>query len=766
MAAGRHHSSEGSTAGIPRAPGAIVGDCYRIVRVIARGGTGVVYEAEHTWTERRVAVKMLLPRHAGGEQQTRRFRQEAKSAARLVHPNIVEIIDMGCDGEDEALFLVQGLLVGEDLEQRLERSARLRPDDLVRVVLPILDALRLAHQQGVLHRDIKPSNIFLVAAGGREVVPKLIDFGSSKRLDDAADGKDLTQAGLLVGTPVYMSPEQIRGEVLDARSDIWSLGVVMYRALTGRYPFDTKSFGILFGQILNAQVPPIDLPEVPRRLVSVVHRALSLAREGRFPSVDAMIEAIEAPPSSPRRNASLPPDSDEQTVIDTALAAQVLREVGDCSLRSPISDELTNFPAENERIEDAGDDRHVMRVVAEPTPTPAPYTVRKPLVLAAPARHAGLPPWRGYVRMGLVASPRHVDGDLLPAPRAGPRRALVAAALPLVLDARRRPLRGRDRARLAAPRRLPARASARPGPPPPGPRARRLDRVRLGPGGVPARRHPEPRAYPRQARGLGRRVVRGRLPDAPRRAARGRPRPGAGLRLTSLRRLAPRRARRAGAGPRRPRRDLLLARRAGRPRRRALVGPARLPPHRAQRGHPRRRHLRVGRAPPEGRRGHGGAADHALDAADGRGPPAQAVRDRALRRGRSFVLPGARRGCDPLAACGVLASGAGPRPEVFPRRVVGTGVAEAIRMERSLFWTAVLSGTLLAALGAACNPGDGPRVGEAQPQQFPPPPPGPIPPPSPTPTPTPAPTPSPTPNPPPNPVPNPPSPGPNPPHAG
>jgi eukaryotic-like serine/threonine-protein kinase len=425
VATGRHDTSEGSTSGIPRAPGAIVGDRYRIVRVIARGGTGVVYEAEHTWTGRRVAVKMLLPRHAGGEEQTRRFRQEAKSAARLVHPNIVEIIDMGCDGADEALFLVQGLLVGEDLEQRLERSVRLRPDDLVRVILPILDALRVAHQHGVLHRDIKPSNIFLVAGGGREVVPKLIDFGASKQLADGADGDDLTQSGALVGTPVYMSPEQIRGEVLDARSDLWSIGVVMYRALTGRYPFDTKSFAVLFSQILNSQVPRIALPEVPRRLAAVVHRALTPAREGRFAGVEAMIEAIEAPPSSPRPNRwdarerlatrASPPASDEQTVVDTALAEQVLREMRERSLHaSPISDELTNFPAENERLEDSSvDDHAAMRVVSEPTPTPAPYTVRKPLALAAPARHAGLPPWRGYVRMGLVAAPRVVDGELL-----------------------------------------------------------------------------------------------------------------------------------------------------------------------------------------------------------------------------------------------------------------------------------------------------------------------------------------------------------------
>ena len=172
----------------------------------------------------------------------------------LEHPHIVEILDMGCDTEDGALFLVQSLLAGEDLEQRLERAPPLDPEEVIEVFLPILDALRMAHQHGVVHRDIKPSNIFLVATPSGEVVPKLIDFGAVKLLDEAADGLKLTRKGSIVGTPVYMSPEQLRGEPLDARSDIWSLGVVMYRSLTGHLPFQASTFAALVGAGQTAPV--------------------------------------------------------------------------------------------------------------------------------------------------------------------------------------------------------------------------------------------------------------------------------------------------------------------------------------------------------------------------------------------------------------------------------------------------------------------------------------------------------------------------------
>ncbi len=453
---------------LPRVPGAIVGDRYRILRIVARGGTGVVYEAEHTWTGRRVAVKMLLSRLSGADAQMERFRREARSAAMLEHPHIVEILDMGCDTEDGALFLVQALLSGEDLEQRLERAdpaSPLGPDEVLKVFLPILDALRMAHQRGVVHRDIKPSNIFLVATPSGEIVPKLIDFGAVKLLDEAADGLKLTRKGSIVGTPIYMSPEQLRGEPLDARSDIWSLGVVMYRALTGKLPFQTATFAALVGARQTAKAASIERRDVPRRLATVVHKALAMHREDRFASVTAMLDALNAPftmgetpkrpaqpvtmGETPKRPAqpftmgetpnppaqpvlgvlgqsSIPPGSDEQTLIDGGIhdLLQNARR-GLPAFLPPIADELTNVPAENERMDDSVDELRVSsegrprpaRVVAEPTPTPAPHAirVRRVPVRAVPKRRPGRSPWRGRVRMGIVAAPRSAGegGDLI-----------------------------------------------------------------------------------------------------------------------------------------------------------------------------------------------------------------------------------------------------------------------------------------------------------------------------------------------------------------
>jgi serine/threonine-protein kinase len=432
VSADRQKSSGGSDKGLPRSPGAIVGDRYRILHVIARGGTGVVYEAEHTWTGRRVALKMLLPRLVDGERQIQRFRQEAKSAARITHPNIVDVLDMGCDGDDRALFLVHGLLVGEDLEQRLERPPPIGPAEVLKIFLPILDALRVAHEHGVLHRDIKPSNIFLVASGGGEFVPKLIDFGAVKLLDEGADMLEITRTGYLVGTPLYMSPEQLRGEPLDARSDVWSLGVVMHRALAGRVPFDTSSFAALAKQILGARAPRIEQPGVPRQLADVVHRALATDRDERFPTVAAMMGALEddRPDVAPcylHGALEAPPDSDEATIIDGTLPPGLRPDEREAprekrpsartrAAKRPalfeISDELTNVPAENERIEAPADERAPVRVIAEPTPTPAPHAIRRAFIPAAPLRHVGRRPWRGHVRMGLVAASRS-DGDVI-----------------------------------------------------------------------------------------------------------------------------------------------------------------------------------------------------------------------------------------------------------------------------------------------------------------------------------------------------------------
>ncbi len=252
-------------------------------------------------------------------------------------------------------------------------------------------------------------------------MPKLIDFGASKRIDDDSDLVKLTQTGAIVGTPVYMSPEQMRGAALDVRTDLWSLGIVMHKALTGRYPFDASNAAVLFSQILTTRAPRVDRSDVPAHLADIVHRCLATDRAERFPSVAALAEALDAPPLPAR--GEIPPVSDERTLVDAGIREELAEAQRGRDAFLSIEDELTNVPAENERIEDSVDEivalasrtapaQQPMRVVAEPTPTPLVLS-RRPAPRPLPARRPGLAPWRGDVRLGLVAAPRHMDKDLL-----------------------------------------------------------------------------------------------------------------------------------------------------------------------------------------------------------------------------------------------------------------------------------------------------------------------------------------------------------------
>jgi serine/threonine-protein kinase len=405
---------------IPRAGGTIIGERYQIVRVIARVGTGVVYEAEHTWTGRRVAIKTWFSRLPGSDGQMARFRQEVRSLARLDHPHLVPILDMGCDAEDGAFFVVRELLVGEDLEQRLSRSPQMSPEDLLAVVRPILDALRLSHRHGVLHRDIEPSNIFLAESGDHGRVPKLIDFGTVELLHEGADGLARASRGSAVRTRMYTSPEQRRGEALDARADVWSLGMVMYRALAGRLPFDARVDDGGSPGTPGSAPAPIERPDVPRWLIAVVERALSVAAARRFPSAEAMLDALQAPPAAAVRRTLVSGEADDSTLIDDGKIHDLLQRARRTLPLPPIADELTNVPAENERMQETIDERprsraraEQLRGVVQVAPTPAPPAPLRAPVPVHPRSRPGRSPWKGKVRMGLVAPPRGAGADAI-----------------------------------------------------------------------------------------------------------------------------------------------------------------------------------------------------------------------------------------------------------------------------------------------------------------------------------------------------------------
>ncbi|MBL8678727.1 MAG: serine/threonine protein kinase [Myxococcales bacterium] len=279
--------------------GEAIGGKFRLEKLIGVGAMGAVYQALHEWTQRRVAVKLLFDEgdRASSKEAIERFFREARAATKIGHRNIVEVLDMG-QHSDGTYYLVQELLEGETLRQRLDRLGRLSLTEAFELLLPVMDALSAAHAAGVVHRDVKPENILLHAerktSRAAKLVPKLIDFGVAKT---SAQSVKLTAAGVVLGTPNYMAPEQVDGAVdIDARADIWSVGVLLYECLSGRRPFAGASVRDVFAAITTTQPPPLSslVATLPEGVVSVVHSALNRDRTLRFSSMNAMITALSA----------------------------------------------------------------------------------------------------------------------------------------------------------------------------------------------------------------------------------------------------------------------------------------------------------------------------------------------------------------------------------------------------------------------------------------------------------------------------------------
>ena len=226
------------------------GGAYTLEAEIGRGGMGVVYRAHDEKLKRTVAIKVLPPELAYRRDIRARFVREAETAARLSHPNIVPIHSVG-DAND-LVYFVMGYVDGESLAVRIKRRGRLSVEEVRRIMRETSDALAAAHQQGVIHRDVKPDNILLEGTRGRVMVT---DFGIAKAL--SAEGGTLTDTGIAIGTPAFMSPEQAAGErVIDGRSDLYSLGVVAFQMLTGELPFQAPNVpGLLMKQISTPPTP-------------------------------------------------------------------------------------------------------------------------------------------------------------------------------------------------------------------------------------------------------------------------------------------------------------------------------------------------------------------------------------------------------------------------------------------------------------------------------------------------------------------------------
>lgn len=286
--------------------GTVVADRYEINGLLGRGGFGEVYRARHTGTHETVALKVLRPELLSESSAVDRFTAEARLCASLRHPNTVRVFDFGQTPE-KALYLAMEFLEGESLEEILARGP-LTPRRAARITTQVLKSLAEAHGRKIVHRDLKPENILVGALAGEPDFVHVIDFGIAKFLAEGANAA-LTQAGAIIGTPHYMSPEQIRGDTLDARADLYSVGVLLYRCLSGRHPYDgDTTFGILAAH-LGDVLPPLGLAPPDRVLDGIVVRSLARDRGARFATADAFRVALEqwqaqAPPEVQHENMS------------------------------------------------------------------------------------------------------------------------------------------------------------------------------------------------------------------------------------------------------------------------------------------------------------------------------------------------------------------------------------------------------------------------------------------------------------------------------
>jgi len=276
--------------------GEVVADKYRIERLLGSGGMAEVYAAINIRTERRVALKWILPALAASNEVLARFRREALAAGRINHPNVVTIFDV-VEHQGSAC-LVMELLSGETLADRMKRTGPMAFVEAVAIMLPAMRGVAAAHAHGVIHRDLKPDNIFLCEdADGSIRDCKVLDFGVSKlTVADAATTGDITLSGNVVGTPEYMAPEQVRaGRHADHRIDVYSLGVVFYEMLAGRPPFVGEHFSGLMLDIMQRDPPQLSSlrTDVPRRLAGVIHRALARDLEKRYPDMASFINSVE-----------------------------------------------------------------------------------------------------------------------------------------------------------------------------------------------------------------------------------------------------------------------------------------------------------------------------------------------------------------------------------------------------------------------------------------------------------------------------------------
>jgi serine/threonine-protein kinase len=360
----------------PSAPpvSGLVAGKYEVLRVIGRGGMGSVWEGRHATLGTRVAVKFIDAEYADSQEAQARFANEARAAASIQSKHAIHIYDHGLTNDGRP-YIVMELLAGEPLDKRLDAVGRIPLAETARIIGQVCRALQRAHDAGIIHRDLKPENIFLVRTpDDDEEIAKVLDFGIAKMRGPSAEAgiTSTTKTGAVMGTPFYMSPEQARGlRTIDHRSDLWSLGVIAYRCMTGKLPFDGESVGDLLVKICTAPfpVPSVEAPGVPKSFDSWFVKALEREPSARFSNALDLADALAvAAGISVRRG----PTSSQKSMPDATPSPAVAGGV------APTLDGLSPPPGQDQ----------AKAMTSSPfvtSGTPPPASRRAPLVALAVA---------------------------------------------------------------------------------------------------------------------------------------------------------------------------------------------------------------------------------------------------------------------------------------------------------------------------------------------------------------------------------------------
>ena len=269
---------------------------YQVVKMLGKGGMGAVYLAQHPVIGSRVAIKFLLSQYSTDKKIVDRFFNEAKAVNVIGHDNILKILDLSVTDDGRHYFVME-FLNGRALQDHVRPNEPMTPEVALPILLQICEALQAAHDNQIIHRDLKPDNIYLITHKGKKNFVKVVDFGIAKLSDaNAAGGTGKTQTGMVMGTPAYMSPEQAGGmtSMIDGRSDIYSLGVMIYQMLTGKLPFPGSSFGeVLIGHLQLPPPPPREQnPDLPEELEQIILKTLAKKQEERFQSMRELHDAL------------------------------------------------------------------------------------------------------------------------------------------------------------------------------------------------------------------------------------------------------------------------------------------------------------------------------------------------------------------------------------------------------------------------------------------------------------------------------------------